>query len=362
MKQKNLKELNSFRRISLITTVAVYFLILVGGIVRSTGAGMGCPDWPKCFGNWVPPTHVDELPADYEDLYVAKRVEKNNRFIAMLESLGFSTLAEDIRHDESILEKQPFNATKTWIEYVNRLVGVMIGIFIILTFVRSIRIRKIDPVIPLLSFAALVLVVFQGWLGSIVVSTNLLQWMISLHMVVALILVCLLLYIYFRARKISHPADKKEYIPSAGKYKWFMAVALILMLVQIVLGIQVREEIDRVATAFGHLFREKWIGELGLAFIIHRSYSLVLLLLHLVFGYMVYKNAGPDSSLYKNSLALIFLILTVILSGAMMAYFAIPAFIQPLHLLLGSLIIGVQFLIWLELGHYEKFDENHSVI
>lgn len=360
MKQKNQNKLNSFRRVSLITTVAVYFLILVGGIVRSTGAGMGCPDWPKCFGNWIPPTHVDQLPADYEDMYVAQRVEKNERFIVLLERMGLRRLAEEIRNDESILEKQPFNATKTWIEYVNRLVGVSIGILIILTFVYSFRVRKTDPFLPILSFAALVLVVFQGWLGSIVVSTNLLQWMISLHMIMALILVCLLLYIYFRARPID--VHTYKYFGAQKQYRWFMAIALLLMLVQIVLGIQVREEIDRIAIGFGHFFRDEWIEHLGLSFMIHRSYSLVLLLLHVLFGYLVLKNTGPNSRLFKSSLALILLILAAILSGAIMNYLAIPAFIQPIHLLLGSLIIGVQFLIWLELAQNKKISENYSIV
>jgi cytochrome c oxidase assembly protein subunit 15 len=184
------KSINSYRRLSGITVVAVYFLILVGGIVRSTGSGMGCPDWPKCFGSIVPPTSVDQLPANYQEIYLEKRLAKNDRFVATLSKLGFT-------------------------EYINRLIGVVIGLLILATLIKSLSLWSQDKWIPGTAFLALVLVSFTGWIGSIVVSTNLLAWMITFHMLLALALVAVLLYSHRRASRLHieknsiHPMPKK---------------------------------------------------------------------------------------------------------------------------------------------------------
>src|SRR5688572_2819332 len=191
--------MQSFRRLTISTLIAVYVLILVGGIVRSTGSGMGCPDWPKCFGSWVPPTSVSELPSDYKQFYSAYREKKNVRFVKYLRAFGFDSTADAILADKSILEEAEFNPLKTWIEYVNRIVGVVIGFMIFAVFVSSLRFRKNNRSITLTSLAVFILVGFQGWLGSIVVSTNLTAWTITLHMFLALVIVALLVLLIVRS-------------------------------------------------------------------------------------------------------------------------------------------------------------------
>lgn len=331
--------MRSFRRLSLSTLVAVYVLILVGGIVRSTGSGMGCPDWPRCFGRWVPPTSVDELPPDYKQTYAAHRQKKNERFARYLTSFGMENTAISILNDPSILHENDFNPTKTWIEYINRLVGVFIGILIFSVFVASIRFWKTERKLTIIAFATFILVGFQGWIGSIVVSTNLMPWTITVHMFLALLIVALLIYLV-------HQSSYGREINSSLGFWWLIA-SMAVLLVQILLGTQVREAIDRVAELAA---REAWISNLGGEFVIHRSFSWIVLILHV--GLIVKLHKTQGSKVF--ALTLILLILGTILTGLGMAYLGVPPFLQPLHLLLATATFGMQFLFLLKLNRKEE--------
>ena len=281
--------INSFRKVSSLTVIAVYFLILVGGIVRSTGSGMGCPDWPKCFGSVIPPTSVDQLPKNYQEIYLQIRLAKNERFVATLEKLGFEETAGKIASDKSILVEEEFNATKTWIEYINRLIGVVIGLFILLTVWKSFKLWKIDKWIPINAILSLILVLFTGWIGSIVVSTNLLPWMITFHMLLALGVVGVLLYINHRSERLQVTHGVQMDVPA--KVQWVLVIGTILMLVQVVLGTQVREQIDQVASSLGDMLRGEWVDRVGVVFLIHRSFSLVLFGIHVLYFFWAFRYA-----------------------------------------------------------------------
>ncbi|HMR20116.1 MAG TPA: COX15/CtaA family protein, partial [Sphingobacterium sp.] len=126
-----------FVKTNRLTIIVLFLVIAAGGIVRSTGSGMGCPDWPRCFNRVIPPTDISQLPDGYEQHYIEGRVKKNLRFAKMVEFFGYPEMADKIRHDESILTHEEFNAAKTWTEYINRLFGVAAGFCLLFTAIFS---------------------------------------------------------------------------------------------------------------------------------------------------------------------------------------------------------------------------------
>ena len=328
----------------MVTLVSVYLLILVGGIVRSTGSGMGCPDWPKCFGSWIPPTDVSELPDTYKADYVNYRKAKNEKFANYLSLLGFSTKAEEILGDASILQETEFNVTKTWIEYINRLLGATIGFLIILTLLASISYIKKDRLIFYASLGLFFLVLFQGWIGSVVVSTNLLPWMITLHMILAVFMVAILIFLVFRSRQdefTNIEVQKKKLI------NFLLISSGILIFIQIIFGTQVREGIDGIASLLNYNLRDSWVEEVGLVYYIHRSFSIFILLYQAGILYILFKNKLIRSGILNYANVIMILLIAEVVLGIVMAYYGIPPFAQPMHLLFAIVILGIQFLFLL---------------
>jgi heme a synthase len=337
----------SFYKLCLSTLVAVYVLIAVGGIVRSSGSGMGCPDWPRCFGQWIPPRSVADLPDDYKTYYSEYRHKKNLRFARYLSAFGFDDTAKRLITDESIRDETDFNATKTWIEYINRLVGATIGILILAVAVQSWRFRKSDAVMTLVAIVTFLLVGFQGWIGSFVVSSNLTPWTVTVHMFLALAIVFLLIFMVSRSR-----ADRKSLITEPIARGWVLA-CLAVLLIQILMGTKVREIIDRLTVLMD---RNEWVSNAGLDFAFHRSFSWVVLILN---ASLVIKLVKTRSS-KAFPLALILLILGTMMSGAGMAYWGVPPVLQPVHLVLATMTFGMLAFLLMEINRTKNREVKNT--
>jgi cytochrome c oxidase assembly protein subunit 15 len=294
---------------------------------------MGCPDWPRCFGQWVPPTSVDQLPENYKEQYAAYRDKKNQKFARYLSLIGLQETSRKILEDKSILVEADFNATKTWVEYTNRLVGVIIGLMIIALFIASLRIRASHPALFRGSLLVLILVIVQGWLGSVVVSTNLTSWTITVHMFLALVIVAILVWLMERS------AHSKG-IRVEGLNVW-VGIGLVALLIQIFLGTEVREELDRVS---GSLPRNQWIEAAGLDFILHRTFSWAVLTIVFVIWLRVRKTTTEKALTVVPFL----LILSSLMTGAAMAWFAVPPLLQPIHLLMAVVTFGWFYQVYLK--------------
>ncbi|MCH2233134.1 MAG: COX15/CtaA family protein [Crocinitomicaceae bacterium] len=323
-----------YRRFAWITLVLIFLVIIAGSVVRTTGSGMGCPDWPKCFGKIIPPTCACELPDNYKEHYGEYRVKKAERFANLLESIGFEEEAEALRNDPNLSKEEDFNATKTWFEYVNRLVGFLAGnavlILLIWTIIRYRKYRKL----LFLTFLNLVLMGFEAWFGSIVVATNLVPWTITLHMFFALVIVGIQVRIILLAK-----GDTLKIIDVSKTFKRLFVAALILTFIQIIMGSQVRQEVDFMVKE--GMDRAMWIDNMLGDFYFHRSFSWALLILNGVLWYMNYlKNTGIKAMNW-----IIGLILIEFITGILFSYAGMPAFGQPVHLLSASVLLGIQFYV-----------------
>jgi heme A synthase len=126
-----------FRRLAVVTALFAYLQIALGGVVRVTGSGLGCPDWPLCHGRPYPPANLNSI-----------------------------------------------------IEYSHRAVGSVTGVLIIATVVIAwVVFRKRRPLVAWLASASLIGVVGEGILGGIVVAKELSPWLVVVHLGLAMMII-----------------------------------------------------------------------------------------------------------------------------------------------------------------------------
>jgi heme o synthase len=177
----------AFRRLALATTLTTIGVIGVGGLVRATGSGKGCPAWPKCFGRWIPPLEYHAI-----------------------------------------------------IEYSHRAIGaIAIGLLAVTALVAALKHRGDRPLV-IATLVALFMIFVQAGLGAIVVNTGLNPTLVTVHIGTAMILVGLLVWItvgaYCRARAAA--GVMKEPVPRSVEQ--LAAASAIATFLLILIGAYVR--------------------------------------------------------------------------------------------------------------------------
>jgi len=317
-----------------IAMAMTFFVILAGSVVRMTGSGMGCPDWPKCFGLLIPPTDESEVTWKMGESYDEGRmvIEQDTLWVAqelvVAEDFGQERVEGKWmpydRHDYAI-----FNPVHTWVEFVNRLLGALTGIPALLLFLFAVRrgIRKRQWAPFAWALVHLVCLAFVAWLGKKVVDGNLIPFSITIHMMGA---IAILISLIGMMRAVGEPT-------AAPRLKrTLLWIATSVALAQVVMGTQVREQIDLLHQS--GVLRSDWIVSLPEWWKIHRTGSWAVVLTQFLWMWPLRFSKGRVRRAVMMSLGLIGL---QFLSGILFVWIEMPAALQPVHLLLAIGLVTV---------------------
>ena len=333
-----------FIKISKISLILVLLVILAGSFVRMTGSGMGCPDWPKCFGHLIPPTSISQIEWSPKKTYNkgvilkhdGKLIVSKKKFVSK-NKINLSNWENYTKHNYS-----DFDATKTWIEFINRLLGVIAGLATLIMFFISLTYWNKKNILIFNSFLIIVGMGFQAWLGKLVVDSNLAPYKITVHMLMALVIISLIIYSIFKAKNY-----KESKIIKDTFIKNLILFSVFVSLFQIIIGTQVREFIDLQYEIYGPNKKNQWLNAPNFYFYFHRSFSILIVLLNFSLYYLI-KSKNYSSILIKK---IGIVILLEILVGIIMFYLDFPFLSQPIHLLLATILFSYQF-YWVL--HYKK--------
>lgn len=333
----------NFQKITKIALVLVYLVIIAGALVRMTGSGMGCPDWPRCFGYYIPPTDIKELMWSPNHEFQKGQVIIKDEKLWVAKETFTTTDAYDAANWDAYTKHDyaEFNPVHTWVEYVNRLVGALAGVAVFAMAVASLGFWRKKTSIILLSWLSVFMMGFQAWLGATVVYSVLNPVKITIHMVMALVIVAVLLYILDKSKNLTHTAItfKQDKL-----FKSLLIVSLIVTLIQVVLGTEVRQFVDERVKMLGYDNMHLVMDSPIINFYFHRTFSFVVFGVNL---WLYLRNRKLNLGFAKTTWVM-WLLVVEIASGIAMYYLDFPFGMQTTHLVAASALFGIQFYMILE--------------
>ena len=335
--QKDPKSLYRWLKLSLFFT---YSLIFIGGLVRVSGSGMGCPDWPTCFGKLIPPTSIEQITWNPESDYeVGDMIIKNDTlWVSNFNFTSMATFGPENWYPYGKHDYATFNVSHTWTEYLNRLFGVTTGLIITITLVVAFLFRVSYPSVFIASFLSFLLTGFEGWLGAKVVESHLESFVITLHMLFALIIVSLQMFAVMKLKLHSHSNihefyDKK--LPLLLKILWSACI------VEILLGTHMREGIETLLRAFPGQSNDFLMSTLGAFKYIHTGLGIILVSMTAIVWNKVMMNSKPSSEVIVFTKVLVAIFVFQIMLGELMVFGEFSPSFRLLHMWGASISISV---------------------
>lgn len=330
-----------YRFFAKLTAFTVLLVVLAGSLVKVTGSGMGCPDWPKCFGHLIPPFEANEVAWQGDkDFFKGQMIIHENQLYSAKNNFksntSFNANNWEIYTKHSYTE---YNPVHTIIEYVNRLATVVLGLIVLCLLFFAFKLRKHSFLPFIFSTSIFILILFEAWLGRLVVDSELAPVKISIHLYAALLIVALIGFML--ALTSSKPWKfTPTTVPKTKKIILIVWLPLLLLCIQIFFGTKLREVFD-VFEKQNLFIRKYWIVEAGWQFLVHRSFSLLYLAGFIYCGVKL-KNWFVYPIFKNNYILLGSIICLNVLSGVLMAEFAVPEFLQPTHVVFSGMLILTQ--------------------
>ena len=330
-----------FIRIAKLALLFTYLIVLAGGFVRMTGSGMGCPDWPKCFGLLIPPVSESQIKWIAGQEYTSNQMLIHNDTLWIAKKNFISTSSFD-KNNWKPFEKHnyaKFNVFHTWAEYINRCIGAIAGLFVIALFFNSV-LNKLNSYQTFGSLLLLILFGVQAWIGGEVVFSVLDPFKITIHMFVALIIVSIL----FVLIRMADRSNVKNIPTIKNNFNKLIILTLLFSLVQIYFGTQVREFVDSLPSD-----KSIWMLEINNSHInIHQLVAVFVFILNI---YLCIYLAGKFNSFKEIPREIVYIfstILILVVSGIIMLNFNFPGFAQLVHLFSAFVLFGAQFSLFLK--------------
>jgi len=309
------------QKLALLSIVLLIVLIFAGAVVRVTGSGLGCPDWPTCWGEFIPPTSIEQV----DEAYLEKKLP---RFKKSAERFGRNP-------DEITVERllEEYDPVQTWIEFTNRLLALPVLLANFLLMIACLR----SQIMPKLGVSAFALVIISALTGIVVVASGLRSGVVTIHMALAFLQLFVLTYLSWAGVR---PGSLRTQI--AGPSRPQVMILLSCVMIEWAMGSQIREVTDRLMMEQGIASRGTWIDEISESFIylIHRSFSWSILIAALWLGY----KSRWKGKIPRLVLGLVF---ALMLMGLILSSSGIHAVVQVLHVGVAGGLVAAVYYWWL---------------